>query len=192
MMTLPQIFVYKRKHSLTQAERRNLIASLIGSAPEKLIFGVNKYGRPFLKFPLIKNFDFNLSHSGDYVAIAIADCPVGIDVEKVKPLDIKMAVAYFTKQELKYLNSCPEKQLERFYKIWVFKESFIKAVGLGLSFPVKKINFKHNRGGNMVLRLKRPKKKWFFKTYEIDKNYKMAVCSHKNRFPQKINFMNKS
>jgi len=177
---------------IAKVMQRNLIASLIGSAPKKLIFGVNKYGRPYLKSPRVKNLDFNISHSGDCIAVAVADCPIGIDVERIKPLDIKIAAACFTEQELKYLGSRRGKQLEKFYKIWVLKESFVKAAGKGLSFPLKGVNFKYNRGGNTVLKLKYLNKKWFFRIYRIDKNYKMAICSYKNRFPQKINFMNKS
>lgn len=177
---------------IARVMRRKLIASLIGIAPKKLIFGTNKYGRPFLKFPRIKNFDFNLSHSEDYIVLAIADCPIGIDIEKIKPLDIKIAIDYFTEQELKYLDSYPVKRLERFHELWVLKESFIKAIGRGLSFPLKKINFECSKGRNIILRPKSAKGKWFFRIYEIDKNYKMAVCSNKNKFPKKINFTNKN
>lgn len=174
---------------IARVMQRNLIAPLVRSAPEKLIFGANKYGRPYLKFPRIKDFDFNLSHSGDYIVIAIADCPIGIDIERIKPLDTKIAIDYFTEQELKYLGSRRGKQSERFYKIWVLKESFIKAVGRGLSFPIKKINFEYKGGGNTVLKLKYLNKKWFFRIYGIDKNYKMAICSNKNKFPPKVSFV---
>ena len=176
---------------IAKVMQRNLIASLSGIAPEKLIFETDKYGRPFLKSPRIKNLDFNISHSGDYVAMAIADCPIGIDIERTKPFDIKIIADYFTEQELKYLNSRRKNQLRRFYELWVLKESFIKAVGRGLSFPLKKINFKYNKGKTIILKPKSTKGKWFFKIYEIDKNYKMAICSSKNRFPKKINARNK-
>jgi 4'-phosphopantetheinyl transferase len=189
MIVLPQIFIFKRKTFLTrkrpQIVQRNLIASLIGSAPEKLVFGTNKYGRPFLKFPPIKNFNFNLSHSGDYLVIAINNYPIGVDIERIKPLDIKIATNCFTKQELGYLNSRRKNQLERFYQMWVLKESFLKATGRGLSYPLKKVNFKYdNNGKNLILRPKNVKGKWFFRIYEIDKNYKMAICSRKNKFPR--------
>jgi 4'-phosphopantetheinyl transferase len=170
--------------------QRNLIASLIEGSPGKLIFGLTEYGRPFLKFPRIKNFDFNLSHSGDYVAMAVTKGSVGIDLEKIGRFDVEMAVDYLTEEELKYLNSRRNKTLERFYQLWVLKESFVKANGKGLSFPLKKVNFKFNDRDRPILKLKYPNKKWFFRIYEIDKNYKMAVCSNRNRFPSKINFMN--
>ena len=37
-----------------------------------------------LEYPDIKNFDFNISHSGQYVVLAISDKPVGIDIERIK------------------------------------------------------------------------------------------------------------
>jgi 4'-phosphopantetheinyl transferase len=40
----------------------------------------NQYGKPYLKeYP---NFNFNISHSGEYVLCAVDDKSIGIDVEE--------------------------------------------------------------------------------------------------------------
>ena len=45
---------------------------------EQLI--INENGNPFLKAG--EPF-FNLSHSGNYVVLAIADCEIGVDIEHI-------------------------------------------------------------------------------------------------------------
>ena len=54
---------------------------------KSLVF--NKNGRP--KLPnLSNNLDFNISHSGQFVVCAISNSiPVGIDIEKIKEIEIE-------------------------------------------------------------------------------------------------------
>ncbi|WMJ80657.1 hypothetical protein RBU49_17930 [Clostridium sp. MB40-C1] len=52
---------------------------------ENICFNKNIYGKPYVE--KIKNFHFNISHSGEYVAVAISKQKVGIDIEKVKNID---------------------------------------------------------------------------------------------------------
>ncbi len=91
----------------------------------------NEYGKPFL--PNRKEF-FNLSHSGEYIALAVSDGTVGVDVEKIDPAHFSIAKRVFTADELAWLR---ENESERFFQLWTLKESVIKAVGLGLSLPLQ-------------------------------------------------------
>ncbi len=78
---------------------------------------------------------FNLSHSGRYVACAISDVPVGIDIEaEGENLDL---LATVTMPEERDAFSCvPEGEREAlFCRMWTAKESYMKAVGLGMSIP---------------------------------------------------------
>jgi 4'-phosphopantetheinyl transferase len=69
---------------------------------------VNKYGKPFLGN---KQFEFNLSHSGEYVACAISDGAVGIDLELTNS-NIKSISEYFlSPKELKAYVSSSEQEL---------------------------------------------------------------------------------
>lgn len=34
---------------------------------------------------------FSISHSGEWVAVAVADCPIGIDIEQLRPADPRLA-----------------------------------------------------------------------------------------------------
>ncbi len=88
----------------------------------------NIYGKPFILN--VPNIKFNISHAGHYVACAISDKKVGIDIELIKMSDIAIANRFFTENEKKYVIS--EKNPSRFYEVWTKKESRIKWEGKGL------------------------------------------------------------
>jgi 4'-phosphopantetheinyl transferase len=73
------------------------------------------------------NIHFNISHSANYVACAIADSPVGIDIEGRRKVNSAVAKRYFTDEEIESIHSD-----EDFFKIWTFKEALGKYTGDGL------------------------------------------------------------
>jgi 4'-phosphopantetheinyl transferase len=73
------------------------------------------------------NVHFNISHSANYVACAIADSPVGIDIEGGRKVNRSVAKRYFTEEEIESIHSD-----EDFFKIWTFKEALGKYTGEGL------------------------------------------------------------
>ena len=101
----------------------------------QLQFSVNEYGKPFLiNDPHIQ---YNLSHSSNYIAFAINSVPVGIDIEKIVPIDIRIANRFFSEDEILYIDSFTGKmQTLAFYHVWTMKESYIKLKGKGLSIPL--------------------------------------------------------
>jgi 4'-phosphopantetheinyl transferase len=75
----------------------------------------------------------SVSHSGRWVACAIAPgLGVGIDVQVAAPSRPVEALAqtFFSPLESRWLADQPR---ERFYMLWVLKEAYLKALGLGLA-----------------------------------------------------------
>ena len=64
---------------------RILICKHLGMRNEHIIFKENNYGKPYLE--RFKEFHFIISYSGDYVVCAIANHPLGVDIEQVKKFD---------------------------------------------------------------------------------------------------------
>lgn len=87
------------------------------------------YGKPYLPGDVF----FNLSHSGDYVVLAVAPCEVGVDIERVTPYSKSIANKCFTAAELEWLSEQACNQA--FFKLWTGKESVMKATGLGFRMP---------------------------------------------------------
>lgn len=108
------------------------ICRFTGLHNRALKFSVNEYGKPFLTS--LPSIHYNISHTGHYVACAIADEPVGIDIECIKPIDLKIAERFFAPDETAYI--VDKMSLYRFFEVWTKKESRIKWEGKGLSKPL--------------------------------------------------------
>ena len=102
------------------------------------------HGKPTL--PAAGNpegIEFNLSHSGNRVAIAFASkTPVGVDIEWMERLRDWQALAntIFSEQELAELAGLPEsRRVQGFFNGWTRKEAYLKAIGIGLIDDLKSI-----------------------------------------------------
>ena len=91
---------------------------------------LTEYGKPYITGA--ENFHFNLSHSGDFVALAVSNAPVGIDIEQIKEIEWKDIAQTFSAKEKSMLNNSSG-QLNCFYRIWTVREAFSKEEGTGLS-----------------------------------------------------------
>lgn len=88
----------------------------------------NGYKRPYLPgYP-----DFNLSHSGEWIVLAVAESGrIGIDIEELRPVRIGDFRSVLHPDEQERLRSLPDPS-ELFFSIWTKKEAVIKAEGKGL------------------------------------------------------------
>ncbi len=74
---------------------RYAICKRLGTKNKDLLFGSNDYGKPVLAAP--SEIHFNISHSENWVVCAVNDNPVGIDVETIKPIDLKIAERFYSR-----------------------------------------------------------------------------------------------
>jgi len=75
----------------------------------------------------------SLSHSGEILACAVAaGSSIGVDVETRKPRTPAMALTaqYFSAFEVSWVEADPDR---RFQMLWVLKEAYLKALGMGLA-----------------------------------------------------------
>ncbi|MCL2432624.1 4'-phosphopantetheinyl transferase superfamily protein [Candidatus Bathycorpusculum sp.] len=125
-------FFRDRRNSLMgDVLARAEICRIMGFSNSQLEFAVNRYGKPFL----VNNSQvhYNISHAGQYVACVVGDMPVGIDIEVVRSIDVKIAERFFVSEEKAYvLSSQGDRRNERFFEVWTKKESRIKWEGRGL------------------------------------------------------------
>jgi 4'-phosphopantetheinyl transferase len=164
---------------------REVIAMHNGLSIFDIHFEVDRYGKPHvmnLKEPIY----FNVSHSGEWIVCAIDVLPVGIDVEKIKPIDLQITLPYFSGQERGQLMSIPlEQRLAYFFELWTMKESYIKAEGKGLSIPLNSFTIKKS-GSSSELIMDDRLSDYHLKQYDIAAAYKLAVCSKRDVFPKHV------
>lgn len=89
-----------------------------------------RFGKPYLRdYP---NAHFNISHSGQFVACAVSDRPIGVDIQKIVPYCRDAAERVFSLEELSKIESSPDRSAE-FTRLWTQKEAYLKMLGIGFS-----------------------------------------------------------
>ncbi len=156
---------------------RTIIIEELGIKNRYIKFQKNHFGKPYLKE--CSKFNFNISHSGDFVVCAIDDKPIGIDIEEVKNIEYyEIAKNFFTKREYEYIvkhNS--DAPLSKFYEIWTLKESYIKCCGQGLFIPLQSFFMDIDKYENIKVTTLNEHNNCIFKKFHIGFDYKIAVCS---------------
>lgn len=109
---------------------RTLLARALSPSPlPEIVFG--EQGKP--AFADAHPFWFNLSHSGDDIALLISDeGEVGCDIEVVRPRDNWQALAnavFSVAEHHELERETPEDKLSAFWRIWTRKEAIVKQRG---------------------------------------------------------------
>lgn len=132
---------HRRRFIIARTTLRLILARYSAIAASDLEFVQNQYGKPTLL--TAPHLEFNLSHSGDLALLAVGSShPMGIDLEFFSDRPINgIGDMMFSTAENKALNTVHYalKSLA-FFHIWAQKEAFIKACGLGLSYPTKQFD----------------------------------------------------
>ena len=130
----------KKRTVVGEMLARRAISEWCGVPEESIVFETTAHGKPYAKD---LNIEFNISHSADMV-VCVADAnPVGVDIEKIRPLDLNTAKKIFGEEEIRYIFECiPDAEdynhylndavLQRFFELWTKKEAYGKLVGMGL------------------------------------------------------------
>lgn len=182
-------FVEDAKRTLFgEAMIRYLACSRMNLQNENICFGKNQYGKPFLYNK--PRFFFNVSHSANWVVCAISTKEVGVDIEKLKPIDMKIAKRFFDKREYHYIMSAADfaTQVECFYDIWTLKESYVKYIGKGLHIPLNSFCvYKEEQDYKLLSNRLGNRQDICFSKFDFNNNYKLSVCSGKIRHNKIIN-----
>ena len=128
----------RRRFTVAHGLTRHVLGSILGVFAARVNFRREPEGKPRLDDDH-RNVRFNLSHSGERAVLAVTSGrDVGIDLEREHSLEVlAFARLFFAPGERLALEVTPPgERLGAFFKVWTRKESFIKAIGTGLSFPL--------------------------------------------------------
>ncbi|XP_069496823.1 L-aminoadipate-semialdehyde dehydrogenase-phosphopantetheinyl transferase isoform X1 [Ambystoma mexicanum] len=194
-------FIFTRDAKAAMAGRlmiRKVIAEKLKIQWDEIVLKRTAKGKPFLlndyrsSFPA---FNFNVSHQGNYAVLAAeSGLQVGIDVMKTDfpgsgsiEEFFRIMNRQFTDTEWKSIKSMESEwtQLDTFYRHWALKESFIKAIGIGVGFNLQRIEFHasplHMEVGKLYKETKMlldgvEEEGWLFEETRLDDLHHVAVA----------------
>lgn len=134
-------FRYDRDRRRFVARRgmlREQLGRALGCAPHAVRIGADSSGKPFL--PDDPDLNFNLSHSnGVALCVTARGVRVGCDIEWRNPAlaCARVAERLFAPDENAALSALPAAHwVQGFFNCWTRKEAYVKALGVGLPYPL--------------------------------------------------------
>lgn len=124
---------------------RSILAHYLDKNPYELLFQYGRYGKPALEQTASEGTDirFNVAHSAGLLLIVVSvGRELGVDLEKIQPafLNKEIVEEVFSKEEQADYHTVREPmRVKRFFDAWTRKEAFLKALGVGLSVPLCRI-----------------------------------------------------
>lgn len=177
-------YTIKQRSLLGKMMTHKILSSEFGISPDAIKIITNEHNKPALESQ--SNIHFNLSHSGDWVIAAFSSKPVGIDIEKIKPVNLQIAWRFFSENEVEFLKSLPEDIREHwFLKLWTIKESYLKALGTGLSRPMRSFSVNYRNGDFQIIDTENPTEV-YLKHQNFKINYLLSVAAFNNEIADEI------
>lgn len=126
-------------------------------------------GKPSLRDH--QEIHISLAHCQCGVTTVLSHGSVGIDIEKIRPYSVYAARRILDEAELERVEASADPSRE-FFRYWTLKESYIKAIGVGLSYPMKTIHLLLEEDGQVRSNQKDAR----FSLYEHDLGFIVATC----------------
>lgn len=166
-------------------KNRSLAAGLLldhalkpfGLQERSVEYEIGEWGKPTLKYQ--PEICFSLSHSGDFAICTIGDKPMGNDIEHMKDGRLQVADRFFAGEELAWLYEARQggEQTERMFRLWTMKESFVKAIGRGMSLSLQDfVVHMDGESGRPRVRHSVDAKYYYMREYREIEGYCTAVC----------------
>lgn len=192
-------FVYRKDVRASLAGRllmRKFVNEHAGLPYDGITFIRDEHGRPSLKDNAV-NVSFNVSHQGSYTVLAgeVRDVKLGVDVMELEYRGGKSVSEFFRImnrnfsaaewQEIK--GSVPGKseteQISMFCRHWALKESYVKALGVGIVVDLRSIDFRTSSElsedsvtTDTILYVDGIKQNWLFEESLLDSQHCVAIA----------------
>lgn len=164
----------KERYIIAKANLRILIAQYLKMPPESILYGLTENLKPYVIGS--SNLHFNVSHSGNKVAIVVYNDSVGVDIERID-FDFKFTEILensfneFDKHSI--LNS--EETTKQFFLQWTRKEALVKATSVGINDSFKSLP---SMEGSYVVSNKElmTTHNWKVDTMSIENDYYLSIA----------------
>ena len=133
-------YVHERDRNrfiVSRGAQRLILGMYLNTRPRLLDFALGENKKPYLITDNGKELQYNLSHSGDWILLAVSAREIGSDMEYIDSTFNyhDLLPEHFSEEESAYVNR--QNSAERFYTLWTRKEALLKATGQGLGDHLK-------------------------------------------------------
>ncbi len=136
----------RHRYLVSHALLRKTLSKYIDIPPADWTFSHGKHGRPEISNPNLAALRFNLTHTAGLVGCVVTlDSDCGIDAELVSDRHNPTGIAerMFSASECLEMQQLKDAtQLDYFFTRWTLREAYVKARGIGISFPTRKLHFR--------------------------------------------------
>lgn len=141
----------------------------------------DSHGKPY--FPAHPEICFNLSHCRGLAVCGISDAPLGVDCEHIRALRPGVLHRSFAPEELRAVQASPDPDTA-FFQFWTLKEAFVKALGIGISYPLHTAVF-GLAGDSVAIH----PSGWQFRQFRLESGHEVACCiSPEDVLPECVEF----
>jgi len=196
-------FVFRKDVRASLAGRllmRKFVNEYTGLPYDKIVFIRDENNKPILKNNSTV-VSFNVSHQGSYTVLAgeIRDIRLGVDVMALEYTGGKSISEFFRIMNRNFssaeweeirgsaLEKSETEQISMFCRHWALKESYVKALGMGIVVDLRSIDFRTNSdlsedsiATDTVLYIDGIKQNWLFEETLLDSQHCVAVALHDN------------
>lgn len=126
----------RRQFVVGRATLRRVLGKCLQVEPVRVPIAYTGAGKPVLS-DLHSGLHFNVTHTDGLALLALSRRPVGIDVERIRPLDNPDGLVrrFFSPVEQQtYLELPANLRLAGFFRAWTSKEALIKAAALSVAY----------------------------------------------------------
>ncbi|ROS20174.1 4'-phosphopantetheinyl transferase [Chryseobacterium nakagawai] len=154
---------------------RTILCRHYGLTNDEIHYEYQEFGKPYLPHhPLLH---FNISHSGDWVVGVVSTNIIGIDIEKITEVKENFVSLALCAEEDRQLQSLHETDRHSFFfKLWTLKESYVKAIGTGLSEGLNTLEITMDNEDIIMKKNEKPIPA-YFETMELQQGYQFSLCS---------------
>ncbi len=143
----------RQRFAICRGALRLALGEYLSVEPSAVSFAYERHGKPYLPG---REVSFNVTHTDGLALLAFArTAPIGVDVESLgRQLDAEaLATRFFSADEVRdFMSVAPERRTEAFFNGWTRKESYIKAIGDGLSCPLDSFSVTLRPGDRPAIR----------------------------------------
>lgn len=166
----------RNRFIVSRGALRHIMGKYLKQSPSNVEFGVGENNKPNIKSGYPINLQFNMSHSGDAILLAISDAAIGADIEFINTSFGfgEVLEDNFSVDEISYIKDADS--VNRFFRLWTCKEALTKATAQGLDGDLRSVpglEGKHQIQPGIIA----SNNNWLIRNFALNDQYTASIAS---------------